>query len=106
MTYSVDSFYDVIKEDFYNHPAYEFTNNELDKNLLAVLLSFDANIPHFTVLDFLGREAYMPITPFGDFIGEIEFILRDFSEKRGKELMDIAMYIGIIILEDKIATYL
>jgi hypothetical protein len=104
MTYSVESFYDVIKEDLYKNPSFIFTMEELDTKLEMTLLSFLFNTEHFSEMELCGKKAILPITPFGTFIDGLEFALRDFSNKRGEELLDIALYIGFQILEEKIVT--
>lgn len=107
MNYSHQSFYDVIKDDLKNHPGFEFNYSEFEKNLLEIVISFNEDTIHFRELP-LGRNSnmYMPETPFGEFVDGISFLLTDFTPKRDIPLLQLAMFVSIELLKEKLETML
>ena len=98
--YSAQSFYDVVKPELFNH---EFLNEEFDKNLNSIVNSFNVDEVHFTRFPMgRGKSILMPTTAFGEFIDILEFIVRDFTEKRGEELFPIAVKLGLLFMKDKL----
>lgn len=101
MSYSHQSFYDVIRDDFYAHPTFEFVQELFEENALNIVISFNQDTTHFVKYP-LGRNCSMIMgtTPFGEWIDTISLMLTDYTGKRDEELLEIACYVGMMIMQD------
>ena len=102
MNYSLESFYDVVKEDLLNH---EFLFNEFRENDMDIMLSFMKNPPleseenlkvHFKKVSFM----MFSNTAYGEWVQILEGILTDYNHRRGFENLYFALGVSLYLMED------
>jgi hypothetical protein len=103
MDFSLQSFYNVIKKDFTQHPGFDFANSQLDSNLEAIVNSLNVDKYHFTKIPASrNKTIFIPNTSFGDFADHIIFILTDFTKKKEEELLILGCFVAIELIKEKI----
>lgn len=98
MNYSLESFYEVVKQDLLNN---KFLFDHFKDNNVDIMLSFMQHPPqdmkhHFEKIDFI----FLSKTPYGEFIEVLELILTDYNHRRGLENLYFAIGVSLFLMVD------
>lgn len=93
MNYSLDSFYDVVRDELINN---ETLFNFFKENEMQIGISLILREHHFEKLDII----LFPITPYGEFLNLLECVLTDYNHRRGEENMKFAMSLSFLLMRD------